>query len=89
MILENLKQYVLLVISMEIILLIWIWQTINKTTRQNILKNLNCKRRPQTDSKLKKLKEDVLNSATALLKGREMVLKAFESWIFLSNEQWE
>ena len=43
MVLENLKQYVLLVISMEIILLIWIWQTINKTTRQNILKYLKAR----------------------------------------------
>ena len=31
----------------------------------------------------KKVKEDVLNSACALLKGREMVYKAFESGIFL------
>ena len=32
---------------------------------------------------LKNVKEDVLNSARALLKGREMVYKAFESEIFL------
>ena len=51
------------------------------------IKVFKSKRRQQTDSKLKKLKEDLLNSATALLKGREMVLKAFESGIFLSTEQ--
>ena len=32
---------------------------------------------------LKKVKEDVLNSARTLLKGREMVFKAFQSGIFL------
>ena len=30
----------------------------------------------------KKVKKDVLNSARALIKGREMVFKAFESGIF-------
>ena len=35
----------------------------------------------------KKVKEDVLNSARALLKGREMVFKAFESGIFLKPEE--
>ena len=30
----------------------------------------------------KKVKEDVLNNARALLKGREMVFKAFESGMF-------
>ena len=74
---------------MEIILLIWIWQTINKTTRQNILKYLKTREDRKLILNWKKLKQDVLNSATALLKGREMVLKAFESGIFLSNEQWE
>ena len=33
----------------------------------------------------KKVKEDVLNSVRALLKGRKMVFKAFESGIFLWN----
>ena len=36
---------------------------------------------------MKKIKEDVLNSARALLKGREMVYKAFESGIFLKPEE--
>ena len=35
----------------------------------------------------KKVKEDVLNSARTLLKGREMVFKAFESGIFLKPEE--
>ena len=35
----------------------------------------------------KKVKEHVLNSARALLKGREMVFKAFESGIFLQPEE--
>ena len=35
----------------------------------------------------KKLKEDVLNSARALLKGIELVFKAFESGIFLKPEE--
>ena len=35
----------------------------------------------------KKLKEDVLNSAKALLKRREMVYKAFENGIFLKLEE--
>ena len=39
------------------------------------------------DSESKKIKEDVVNSAMALLKGREMVFKAFESGIFLKPEE--
>ena len=35
----------------------------------------------------KKVKEDAVNSAMALLKGREMVFKAFESGIFLKTEE--
>ena len=34
-----------------------------------------------------KVKGDVLNSGRALLKGREMVFKAFESGIFLKPEE--
>ena len=33
------------------------------------------------------IKKDVLNSAKALFKGREMVFKAFESEIFLKAEE--
>ena len=36
---------------------------------------------------MNKVKEDVLNSARALLKGREMVFKAIESGIFLKPEE--
>ena len=35
----------------------------------------------------KRVKEDVLNSARALLKGREMVFKVFESGTFLKPEE--
>ena len=35
----------------------------------------------------KKVKEDISNSATALLKGKGMVFKAFESEIFLKPEE--
>ena len=35
----------------------------------------------------KKVKEHVLNSACALLKGREIVYKAFESGIFLRSKK--
>ena len=35
----------------------------------------------------KKVKEDVLNNAWALLKERKMVFKAFESGIFLKTEE--
>ena len=44
------------------------------------------KTRPQ-NFQPKKEKEDVLNSATALLKGRQMVFKAFESGMFLKPEE--
>ena len=43
MILENLKQYLFLVMKLEIILLICIWQMMNKTIWQSIVKNLNLK----------------------------------------------
>ena len=35
----------------------------------------------------KNVKKDVLNSARALLKGREMVFNAFESGVFLKPEE--
>ena len=44
------------------------------------------KTRPK-NSESKKVKEDLLNSARALLKGREMVFKAFESGLFLKREE--
>ena len=44
------------------------------------------KKRPQ-NSESEKVKEDVLNIARALLKGREMVFKAFEIRIFLKPEE--
>ena len=47
MILENLKQYMFLVMKLEIILLICIQQMMNKTIWQSILKNLNLKQNPR------------------------------------------
>ena len=57
----------------------------NKTICQSILEDL--KARQKQDPNLKKVKEDVLNSAMSLHKGREMVFKAFESGIFLKPKQ--
>ena len=37
--------------------------------------------KPRRDSESEKLKEDILNSARALLKGREMAYKAFKTGI--------
>ena len=36
---------------------------------------------------MKKVKKDILNNARALVKGREMVFKAFENGIFLKPEE--
>ena len=50
------------------------------------INKLKSKKKPHNvDSN--KLKEDVLNSERVLLKGREMVYKAFESGIFLKPEE--
>ena len=46
------------------------------------IKEFKTKTKPQNKSYLKKVKEDLINSAIALLKGREMAFKAFESGIF-------
>ena len=46
------------------------------------INKIKSKTKPR-NSESKKLKEDVLNSARALLNGRKMVFKAFESGIFL------
>ena len=50
------------------------------------IREFKSKTRPQ-NSVSKKLKENVLNSAMALLKGREMVFKVFECRIFLKPEE--
>ena len=52
------------------------------------IREFESKTRPQ-NSKSKTVKEDVLNIANALLTGREMVFKAFESGIFLKTEELE
>ena len=50
------------------------------------IREFKSKTRPQ-NSNSKKVKEDVLSSAMALLKGRKMVLKAFGSGIYLKPEE--
>ena len=50
------------------------------------IREFKSKTRPQ-NCESKKAKEDILNSAKALLEGREMVFKAFESGIFLKTEE--
>ena len=83
MILENFKKCVFLAIKLEIIVSL-------ANDEQNDLpkhiREFKSKTRPQS-SKSKKLKQDVINSAMALLKEREMVFKAFESGIFLKPEE--
>ena len=58
----------------------------NKTSCRSILENLKVEQHQKILSQ-KKVKEDVLNSAKELLKGREMVFKAFESGMFLNPEE--
>ena len=48
----------------------------------NYIKDFKNQTRPSYNSNLRKVKEDILNSAMALLKRREMMFKAFESGIF-------
>ena len=50
------------------------------------INKLKSKKKPH-NLESKKVKEDVLNSARALLKGREMVFKAFENGILLRPEK--
>ena len=46
------------------------------------IKEFKAKTKPQNNSYLKKVKDDVINSAMIRLNGREMVFKAFEKGIF-------
>ena len=55
----------------------WLLRYINRPKSKTITHNLQSK----------KVKEDVLNSARALLNRREMVFKAFKSGIFLKPEE--
>ena len=52
----------------------------NKTSCQNILENFKARQDHKILSQ-KKVKDEVLNNANALLKGRELIFKAFESGI--------
>ena len=57
--------------------------------QDQLLRRINeskSKTRPQNPVS-KKIKEDILNSARALLKGREIVFKACVSGIFLKAEE--
>ena len=58
----------------------------NEVRLLRYINKLKSKTKPH-NSESKKLKEDVLNSARALLKGREMIFKAFEREIFLKPEE--
>ena len=53
------------------------------------IKEFKTNTKPQHDSNLKKVNEEVLNSALTLLKGRETLFKAFENRIFSRLEQSE
>ena len=53
------------------------------------IKEFKTKTKLQNNSYLKKIKEDVINSAMALLKEREMVFKAFENGIFSKRKESE
>ena len=80
MILETLKQYEILVAKLKIMLLMRIWQIMNKTSYSNILKNL-------LELLLKELKKEVLDSALALLQRRAMVFTAFKIGTFPRSEE--
>ena len=58
----------------------------NKTSYQNILKNLSVAQ-DQITHYSKKLKEEVLNSATALISGKEIVVRTFQSGIFARSKE--
>ena len=58
----------------------------NKTSCKGVLMNLKVRQNHRILNQ-RKVKEDVLNSARALLKEREMVFKAFEGGIFLKPEE--
>ena len=58
----------------------------NQNQLSKHIREFKSKTRPQ-NSESKKVKEDVLNSEKALLKGRKMLFKEFESGIFLKTEE--
>ena len=83
MILENLKQCVFLIMKFIINM------SMANDEQDQLLKNINefkSKTVPK-HSESKKVKEDVLNSARALFKGKDVVFKAFASGIFLKTEE--
>ena len=53
------------------------------------IKEFKTKTKPSNNSNLKKVKEDVINSARALVKGTEMVFVSFESGIFSNLKESE
>ena len=86
MVLENLKQYVFLVNEIRNNI---IDMNMANDEQDQLLRYINkfkSKTKPHNPES-KKVKEYVLNSARALLQGREMVFKAFESGIFLKPEE--
>ena len=66
---------------LEVILeLICTEQMMNKTNHLvKHMKEFKTQIKPGSNSSFKKIKDNVINSAMALLKGREVVLKGFES----------
>ena len=64
--------------------------TTANTEQANLLNHIEdfIKKKKPRDPVLKKLKEDVLTSVLSLLKGRELIYKAFESGIFQRLEEY-
>ena len=75
--------------KLEITLVICKWQMMNKISWKSLLKNLKLKQNHKISLIKKKAKGDVINSAMGLLKGKELVFKAFESGIFLKLKNLE
>ena len=62
-------------------LLVWPWRLLNKQIYWLVFYDFVKKTKPQ-DPEQKKLKSDVLDSVSALVKGRELMYNAFRSGIF-------
>ena len=86
MVLENLKQYVFLVNEIRNNIIDMNMANDEQDQLLRYINKLKSKTKPHNPES-KKVKENVLNSARALLQGREMVFKAFESGIFLKPEE--
>ena len=83
MILEILKQYVLLVMKLEIMI---DTADIEQANLLSYIYDFTKKTRPRNPAQ-RKLKADVTDSITSLVQGREVVLKAFQSGIFQASKE--